>query len=400
MRFSENKLQIYDWIIIFCLLFSGLASMLSDEINSLALYVAIPLAFFLSFNKARTFRLNKYSNCLLLLFVWIAISYIWAQYKDLAYAELHRVLGAFMSCYIMAVNAKERRMLPWLYLTYIALYIGAWYYASSHLTINVSMMDSDADRLNDAKLNANTKAYYTFYVTFIFFIFGEIIKKKAIKRLSDIMFIAMIPISFFVALTTASRQVLIIQIPLISLLLYLRYVKQQKASRKVFFVICALIVGAFTLTKAISLFENSYLAVRASGDLQDDSRIILMEDSFKVAIEHFPFGVGAGNYIAYSYSKHFSHVSYLELFANQGVIGLIVYVSLLFMFIKRLYKRYKITKDKMLYLFLIFGIIFIFDNIFYVFYTDIWLISFFILVATHSETYYVEHYGISKNNKW
>lgn len=396
MRFSENKLQIYDWIIIFCLLFSGLASMLSDEINRLALYGAIPLAFLLSFNKTRTFRINKYSNCLFLLFAWIAISYIWAQYKDYASAELHKVLGAFLVCFIMAVNARERRMLPWLYFTYIALYIGAWNYASSHMVIDISMMDSEGDRLNDNKLNANTMAYYTFYATFIFFIMGEIIKMKAVKRISDFMFLAMIPLSFFVALTTASRQVLIIQLPLLSFLLYLRYFNQQSSSRKMLFIITTMVVAVFALSKAVSLYESSYLATRASANLQDDSRFFLMKDAFQVALDNLPFGVGAGNYIAYSYSKHISHISYLELFANQGFVGLIIYLCMLLIFVKQQYKRYRIRKDRMLLLFLLFGIFFIFDNIFYVFYTDIWLISFFILVATHSEIYYCEKYGITK----
>lgn len=392
VQYSIKNNSAPDWAIIICLLFSGIASMLPDNINRLALYGALPFAFVLSYFKSKSFRINKYFNCLLLLFTWIAVSYLWADYKNYASSELHRVLGAFLTCYIMAVNARERKMLPWLYLTYIALYLGAWNYASSHLMIDVSMMDSDSDRLNDAKLNANTMAYYTFYVTFVLFLFGEILENKWGKRLSDMMFIAMIPISFFVALTTASRQVLIIQIPLISFLLYLRYIKQQRTSKKVLFVIAAIIVASFVLTKAVSIYENSYLAVRASAGIQEDSRTLLMKDAYKVAIENLPFGVGAGNYIAYSYNKHFSHISYLELFANQGIIGCLLYVYLLLAYAKRQYKRYKVYNDRMLLLFFLFGLIFIVDNIFYVFYSDIWLISFFILVATHSETYYNEKY--------
>lgn len=369
--------------------------MLSDNINRLALYGALPLAFVLSFLKVKTFKINQYSNCLFLLFSWIVVSYSWAVYKDYANTELHRVLGAFLVCYIMAVNARNRRMLPWLYLTYIALYLGAWYYASSHLVIDVSMMDSDVDRLNDAKLNANTMAYYTFYVTFVLFVYGEILEKKLIRNISKIMFIAMIPISFFVALTTASRQVLIIQMPLISFLLYIRYFKQQSLTRKGIFVLAVFGVAAVALPKVVSLYENSYLAVRASTELQEDTRFLLMEDAYKVAMDNLPFGVGAGNYIAYSFNKHFSHISYIELLANQGIIGCLLYIYILVSFAKRQYKRYRVYNDRMLLLFLLFGFIFIVDNVFYVFYNDIWLISFLLLVATHSETYYNEKYGNS-----
>ena len=395
LQYSINKINTTDWTIIICLVFSGIASMSSDNINRLALYGALPLAFVLSFLKVKTFKINQYSNCLFLLFSWIVVSYSWAVYKDYANTELHRVLGAFLVCFIMAVNARNRRMLPWLYLTYIALYLGAWNYASSHLMIDVSMMDSDADRLNDAKLNANTMAYYTFYVTFVLFVYGEILEKKFIRNISKIMFIAMIPISFFVALTTASRQVLIIQLPLISFLLYIRYFKQQSITRKCIFVLAVLGVAAIALSKLVSLYENSYLAVRASTELQEDTRTLLMKDAYKVAMDNLPFGVGAGNYIAYSFNKHMSHISYIELFANQGIIGFLLYIYILVSFAKRQYKRYRVYNDRMLLLFLLFGFIFIVDNVFYVFYNDIWLISFFILVATHSETYYDEKYRIS-----
>lgn len=278
-------------------------------------------------------------------------------------------------------------MIPWLYATFLVLYIGAWYYASNHIVMDITMMGSDEDRLNDEKLNANTMAYYTFYTTFVLYVLSEISSKELLKRVLNSLFLAMIPLSFFVALSTASRQVLIIQIPLISFLLYNRYIKNQSRSRKTVFIVGTIAVAAFVLAKAISIYEDSYLAVRASADLQDDSRSKLMLDAYNVAIQHFPLGVGAGNYIAYSYNNHFSHNSYVELFANQGIVGLLLYVYMLLVFMKRLYGRHKRTHDSILFLFLIFGFIYIVDNIFYVFYTDIWLISFFILVASHANTY-------------
>ena len=154
-------------------------------------------------------------------------------------------------------------------------------------------------------------------------------------------------------------------------------------------------VAAIALSKVVSLYENSYLAVRASTELQEDARTLLMMDAYKVAMDNLPFGVGAGNYIAYSFNKHFSHISYLELLANQGIIGCLLYIYILVSFAKRQYKRYRVYNDRMLLLFLLFSFIFIVDNVFYVFYNDIWLISFLLLVATHSETYYNEKYGIS-----
>ena len=109
-------------------------------------------------------------------------------------------------------------------------------------------------------------------------------------------------------------------------------------------------------------------------------------------MEHFPLGVGANNYIIYSYNKHFSHNTYVELLANEGFVGLFLYLYLLLGYMKRQYKRYKRSKDKMFLSFMIFGIFYMVDGFFYAFYSQIWLISFFILVATHSETYYKNKY--------
>ena len=57
-------------------------------------------------------------------------------------------------------------------------------------------------------------------------------------------------------------------------------------------------------------------------------------------------------------------------------------------------RRYIAYRDKEYLYFAVFGIFFIIDQIFYVFYADLYLISFFILVATHSETYHQKRMGV------
>lgn len=379
-------------IIILCLYFAAYASLASDSLNSLALYTILPLAFILSLLKNGGIKTNSYEKYLLILFVWIFASSIWARYADASSRELHRCLGSILLSFLFAVNAKDKKMIPWLYITYIILYLGAWQYAQNHIIIDMGgAFGDEGGRLNDEKLNANTMAYYTFYVTFLIYVFGDVLDNCRLRKLCKYVFWLLIPLSFVVALVTASRQVLIIQIPLIAFMLYNRYWKGMKGWHRTLAVFI-LIAAVFALSGYVeSLYENSYLAVRAEKNLSEDARTLLMKDSFKIGIEHFPLGVGAGNYIMYSYSRHFSHISYLELFANQGVVGVVIFMIMLFSYIKNQWKRYTISKDKNFLLFFVFGVIFAFDNLFYVFYLDLWLISFFILVASHSETYYYEH---------
>ena len=367
--------------------FAAAVSINSDSLNSLALYVAIPLAFILSFLKCGKLVLNRYQGVLLAIYVWDLISALWAQYPASASRELHRVLGAVLLTFIMAANGGDNKLTKYLYITYLILYLGCWYYSVNHSIILLDQQN-EGDRLNDEKLNANTMAYYTFYTTFCVFLFDDLLSSRLWNKISRIVFLGMIPLSLFVALTTSSRQVLIIQIPLIALLLFERYFQDARTKVKILFVITSVAFCVILLPIALDMYNNSYLAVRAEHSIQDDSRWHLLKDAIKVGINHFPFGVGAGNYINYSYNRHFSHCSFTELFANNGIMGLLLYCYLLYYYITRQWKYYKQTKDRKFLVFLIFGVIFTFDQIFYVFYTDLWLIAFFVLVATHSDFYY------------
>lgn len=396
MRPNYSK-HLFNSLIVGCLFFAAAVSINSDSLNSLALYVAIPLAFILSFLKCGKLVLNRYQGVLLAIYVWDLISALWAQYPASASRELHRVLGAVLLTFIMAANGGNNKLTKYLYITYLILYLGCWYYSVNHSLIILDQYN-DSDRLNDEKLNANTMAYYTFYVSLCLYLLANMVSSRFWNKILRIAFLGIIPLSLFVALTTSSRQVLIIQIPLITLLLFERYFKNARRKIKILFVITTAVVCVILLPMAIDMYDNSYLAVRATRNLQDDSRWHLLNDAIKVGSDHFPFGVGAGNYINYSFNRHFSHCSFTELFANNGIIGLLLYCYLLYYYIKCQRRYYRQTKDRTFIIFLIFGIIFTFDQIFYVFYTDLWLIAFFVLVATHSDSHY-RHLISSKSSQ-
>ena len=375
-------------IIIGCIWFAALVSLWQDSVNQIALYFVLPFAFLLSFFKNGGIKTNRYMNVLIALYIWIFISVLWAANTDLALRQMQQILGAFILCYILSTVGKNTNLIIYLYITYFIILMGDWYYAYNNI---FNVIDVGVDRLDDQKLNANSFAYHTFYVTFAAYILGEIssgIKKKILQ----VLFLTTIPLSFITALYTASRQVLLIQAPLIAILLYLRYLKHATKMRKLIFsfIFLTIIVGIGNY--AYNAYEDSTLKLRSEKNLEDDSRTKLVEDAFKVSMEHFPLGVGANNYIVYSYNKHFSHNTYVELLANEGIVGLYLYLYLLLGYMRRQYKRYRRSKDKMFLYFMTFGIFYMIDGFFYAFYSQIWLISFFILVATHSETYYKNKY--------
>lgn len=190
---------------------------------------------------------------------------------------------------------------------------------------------------------------------------------------------------------TASRQILIVQIPLYVMLIYIRYIKSVSLKHKLAFVFVGLLCLVALSGQIISSYNDSYLSKRAEVSVGDDPRAVLAQNAIQEGIANFPFGLGAGNFQSVSITRQISHNSYLEAFVNMGLPGLALYVALLVVFSWRQWKRYRERSDKMYFVFFTFGVIYLLDGMFFVYYNALWLISFFMLVAVHSETYYANH---------
>lgn len=382
---SKIRILSIDSIVILLLAFSAFASYGSDSMNRIALYVAIPISLVLSILRYGVGRICSYYKYFILMLLWVFISVLWAKDSTLAMRQIQQLAGVFLICSTIIIVGQNNSNIPALYVVYMFIYVSMWNYIRQNLLGVIDISDS---RMEDEKLNANMVAYYTFYFTFILFILGEILKSERIKRVLSILFFLMIPASFIIALLTASRQVLLIQIPLLTVLVYVRYVKGSSIIKKVALVLFASVVLALSLDYVDSVYQQSYLALRNEKELEDDVRVQLMKDSFHVGVDHFFTGVGAGNYVKYSFDGHFSHNTFLELFANTGIIGAMLFIVMVFSFAIRQWRRYLVHKDRMFLFFFVFGVFFILDQFFYVFYTKLWLMGFFFLVATHSDNYF------------
>ena len=373
-------------LIIGAVLFASLVS-LTDGLNSVALYVAIPAAFLVTYDRTRKLCLNRYFFIYLLLCFWLFVTSLVATDVSVAFRELKQVLGAFLLSYVLSGNVGEERVKPWLYWAFIILYLMAINYAVSNIL--VADWDISQDRMDDPKLNANKLAYYTFYATFALFFLGDLIRKnRVLNRILRILFLLMIPLTFWIAIMTASRQVLLIQIPTISILGYLRYFSGQRLSKIVVAAAVIVLVAFFASDGVKDIYEGSYLKERNEKNLEEDSRPKLMANAVRVGLKHPVFGVGPGNFIFYSYNKHYSHCTYTELFANTGFIGLIIYVVLVIRLLVVNGRRYQKTRDRQYLVYATFALIFIVYNLFYVFYKDMWLTAFFMIVASDSDSYY------------
>ena len=322
----------------------------------------------------------------------MTITTVTAVNSAIAVRTLRRAVGVFLMVLTISQLAKERKVVPWLYLVFFIYYLGIVYYAYTHIL--TATYDIGEDRLDDDTLGANTVAYFTFYTTFIIYILAEMVKGSRLRRFLRILFLTMPVWSFYVAILTASRQVFVIQGPLILLLLYVRYLKTSKANTKVFFLIAGIVAMLAIGKVGLDLYERSELKERNEQSLEEDQRMVHFHKAFEVAFEHPLVGVGPGNYGRYVFHRAgFTHSSYLELIATTGFPGLIPFLILIFQPMLVQWKRYRKTRDPGCLVFFLFFVFFAVDNVFYVFYTAPWLMSFFFLVEAHGNQYYKLKFG-------
>lgn len=386
--------NLFAFLAVAFLAFFAVASYAFEGMQRLSLWVAIPAATIFSFLTYPQLKFNIYMKLQFALYLWIAFTALFAQFPLIAGSQVRRIVVCFMSIYCFNQLAMKQGMVKWLYAVYIIFYLGMLYYAGTHILD--ADFDYTEDRLDDNKLNANMIAYFTFFTTYIVFLMAEIVKTKLIRFVFLILFLLSPAWSFAAAILTGSRQIIVIQVPLIVILFYLRYLKNQSPIRKVLFVSASIVAGVILIQKGLSIYEDSYLNQRNEDSYMEDSRSKLIMDALEVGITHPLVGVGPGCFGKFKYGRSFSHCNYVELFANSGLLAMALCIAMYWIFIRTQWKRYKRTKDRVILAFFVFGLMYALDNVFYVYYTNPWLMSFFFLVAMHSDNYYQENHSINR----
>lgn len=353
------------------------------QLNPISLYIIIPLSFLYCFTHYNIRNSNRYFRLYMFVVLWIFLTLLTTHYLDVSLKEIKFMMGCIMLCYICCCLAEDYKNFKILYLMWIVYFCGVIAY--TFISGMMSNLDINKTRFSDGELNANTIAYATFYFTFALYMIGEL----AVKKIYNLLFFITIPLSMFVSLVTASRQVLLIQIPLIFILIAIRHANVLRYAKTFVIGMCiVLAVGNYTIEKVSNVYQNSLLVKRSKSNVKEGSRVKLMQDAINVGMEHPIVGVGPANYVKFSYNQHFSHCTYTELFANHGIPGILLWFNLLFVFLKKQINYYFKTRDKIFLCFLSFGIIFCIDNLFYVFHNCMFLMPLFLIVGSHSDKYY------------
>lgn len=382
VRKPSEKYTLSEKIIYFLISLWAILSLYSWA-NNICLYVFLPLSFVLVLSQNRDiYETNRFLKLLFVLYFWFLISSFFSVDVNESFLQVKRTVATFLLCTVFASIGEKRPVVG--YVIYLLFFIALLYYAYFNI---LSIIDVSEERMQDDNVNANMFAYYTSFTTFALFILSYCSTNK--KRLFNVLFLGMIPLSFIVALLTGSRQTLLVQIPLIASLLGVKYVRNGKGV----LVFSLIILVAILLFFSLGMYEHSTLAHRNELSVGDDERTFLIKDAFRVGFNNIVLGVGPGCYKLVNPTHHYAHCAYAELIACSGLPALAIYVSMLIIFIKTQIKRYYASKNRLFLSFALFGVIFSFQNLFYAFYLLPWLMSFFVLVSSHSNSIFKKKLG-------
>lgn len=377
IRKSDNILNLFLILGVFLFAITNFY-----EVNRYILWIFIPTGTVLCIISHKSLAFNIYLKFLLAIYIWSTITLFFAIDFELARTSVIRMWAAYGFCVITSHLAKYRKFYNYLHYIYVIFFVACLIYAKEHFLTEEFYLD-DNSRMSGKSLNANLFAYLLFFVTISVYYLGLLKNKIIISKIWKIVFILLIPLCFYLSILTASRQIFVIQIPLFIILLWYRYFKNVSVINKITTIVLLVIVLYISTDYVANIYDNSFLKTR-NEEIKDDSRINIIEDAINVGLENPFFGVGPDNFKIHTSYNTFAHNSFAELFANSGIVGPVIFLSMILCLILKQYKNFKLFKNKQAFLYMTFGIFYILANCFYVYYLNLWLIGYFIMIATNS----------------
>lgn len=377
-----DKVVLSDKIIMCLYAFSVIFSM-TPSINTISLYVFVPIMGLLLLVKNPNIYVGyKYILLYFLLVSWMSFTAIVAIDTAVAWRHMIRIISAFIFSVISYYLASKPSFIKWLYIIIVIRFLAIYYRASSSGELVIAEHLKDRHQFED--VNANMIAYFLYYASFAVFML-----LKFYGRVRWYIFVCasllLLAFSVYISLITASRQVLIIQIPLLVFLLLVMFFKLS-VKNIILLGIPLLLMFVLGLPLLEGLFSDSLLAARFMESFTEDSRFELIRIAISEGVNHPLVGIGPNNF-ALKYGL-FTHTTYMELLVSSGFPAMIIYIYIVVRFIYLQVKRYRRTGDRTFLMFFVYACTFFVDNIFYVFVGNMWLMGLFFIVVGHSEQYY------------
>jgi len=381
---SGNKVNIFIVLLLFVVF---VPSSFIPVANSISLTYIVPLLFLYSFIKSPRLAL-QYRPLLLYAFLlaWSIITTVKARDVSRSREEIEDMIGVLVFSYIIIqFSFQNRNYLYVFYALYILKFLAIIYFAR---TLGLGYGETDT-RFGAEELNANMFGYYGFFaIVSALFLWQQTKLRAPFKQLLFILFLICIFVSIGACFYSASRAGIAISIITAALFISI-YFFYPLSKRIIIGILLVTVTISVVLPFLSSYYQGSFLESRIQiVSIEDETRYGLIEKAFQVGLKNPIFGVGPGNFILHSGKMHYSHTTYLELWANNGFLGVILYVLILLYFIRRslLLGSYgSIHRKTALYFFGFIGVFAVY-NLFYVFHINPYLMGFLFVVLVNLET--------------
>ena len=383
MNFSiRDGLKTIDFLPF--LFFTLAAIIWRTEYYSYSLYLFIPLMIGLSFLKYwQRITRSKYFVPYLLLIAWMILSCVMNPDTSRSLSKMVAYVATFLiSCGLIGLSTKGNNTKV-LYWSYILLFISLMYavYAANGQFLSDFDYANERERESATLLDANQYAYFSMLALMALRLTLE---DKPIRLifLRVGLYVVMAGVSIYVALITASRQVLLLQIPLICYFFYFDFLRnrRRKISIAPFLLMAAVLI--LFIPSILDVYNNSYLSVRSETSVAEDSRWNLFKLGIETGLEHPVVGIGFGA------RAKFTHCTYTHLFSRCGFISLLLFCIIVFKPFFEQTRRYRLTHDAMFLLYRFCILIFIAANFFYSYINQPFMMTFLFLIIGDSNKRY------------
>lgn len=377
---TKQRVSILAVILLFIIFVPSTFSMAFTQVS---LYILIPLLFLFSVITNPRLILNyKPIIYLILLYFWSVITLTMSRDMSYSLREIRQITGVLLMCcviiYFCFVNPK---FIYVFYLLFIARFIYIFYHAYTNNLFN------PYERFNIEQINANEFGYYGFFSIFSAFFLWQSARHKLLKTFLFVLFILCLVLSVLSCFYAASRAGMAFSLLTAAGLLLIYYF--YPLSKRTVYGIIILIIAGMTLVPVLSYnYQGSILQRRFQiQDIESESRYSLIVKALEVGYQNPVLGVGPGNFRLYTVNNAFSHCSYTELFANNGIIALGLFIAILYYYFKKNKKLFydEHSDQKNAIYFYCFIAIYALYNLFYVFYLNLFMLGFFFLVLAHLE---------------
>lgn len=292
---------------------------------------------------------NKVSKCQIeylycnVAFIWISvISLVWSSNTSHSISSIVSILQVFLIAFMIFITCNEKgdyydiidafSTMSWVFMAYIILATSSeeW----KKIFANNTNLSSSAGRLGPSVGMHTNMCGAVLSILILFSFYRYLSKRNKLNLLQTILLLVCL------ALTKSRMSILVV---ICGMALYYAIYKKisAKQAMKIIGVLIALVI-LLVLSMSNQFLYNLYgnriesmfnlFSKTANTDASVTGRLALQQRAIEVFLNHPILGVGIGNFSSYSnnlggVSGYYAHNNYLELLADVGVVGTVMYYA-------------------------------------------------------------------------